>query len=73
MKQLLSISHLRQKSVDEPLQFLVTLLDYNEYLGRIGVGRVNRGKIRQGQTVAVMTREGGTKQARIEKLFGFKA
>ena len=36
------------------------------------IGRVNRGKIRQGQTVAVMTREGGMKQARIEKLFGFQ-
>ncbi|MDF2645259.1 MULTISPECIES: translational GTPase TypA [unclassified Paenibacillus] len=59
------------EDVDQPLQFLVTLMDYNEYLGRIGVGRVNRGKIRQGQTVAVMTREGGQKQARIEKLFGF--
>lgn len=59
------------EDVDQPLQFLVTLMDYNEYLGRIGVGRVNRGKIRQGQTVAVMTRDGGQKQARIEKLFGF--
>jgi GTP-binding protein len=57
---------------DEPLQFLVTLMDFNEYLGRIAIGRVNRGKIRQGQTVAVMTRDGGTKQARIEKLFGFQ-
>ncbi|UJF35108.1 translational GTPase TypA [Paenibacillus hexagrammi] len=59
------------EDVEQPLQFLVTLMDYNEYLGRIGVGRVNRGKIRQGQSVAVMTREGGMKQARIEKLFGF--
>ncbi|GIP39647.1 GTP-binding protein TypA/BipA [Paenibacillus sp. J31TS4] len=55
-----------------PLQFLVTLMDYNEYLGRIAIGRVNRGKIRSGQPVAVMTREGGVKQARIEKLFGFQ-
>ncbi|NBD22825.1 translational GTPase TypA [Paenibacillus glycinis] len=60
------------ESVEEPLQFLVTLLDYNEYLGRIAVGRVNRGKIRQGQSVAVINREGVTKQARIEKLFGFQ-
>lgn len=57
---------------DEPLQFQVTLLDYNEYLGRIAVGRVNRGTIRQGQSVAVMKREGGIKQARVEKLFGFQ-
>lgn len=59
------------ESVEEPLQFLVTLLDYNEYLGRIAVGRVNRGIVKQGQAIAVMTREGGIKQARIEKLFGF--
>ena len=72
MKRSSSIFHRRQESVDEPLQFLVTLLDYNEYLGRIAVGRVNRGKIRQGQSVAVINREGVTKQARIEKLFGFQ-
>ncbi|WP_068784943.1 translational GTPase TypA [Paenibacillus phocaensis] len=60
------------EKVDEPLQFLVTLMDYNEYLGRIAIGRVNRGIIRQGQSVAVMTREGGKKTARIEKLFGFQ-
>jgi GTP-binding protein len=60
------------EKVDEPLQFLVTLMDYNEYLGRIAIGRVNRGIIKQGQSVAVMTREGGKKTARIEKLFGFQ-
>ncbi len=58
MKRSLSIFHAPTESVDEPLQFLVTLLDYNEYLGRIAVGRVNRGKIRQGQSVAVIDREG---------------
>lgn len=60
------------ENVEEPLQFLVTLMDYNEYLGRIAIGRVNRGVIRQGQAVAVMTRDGGKKSARIEKLFGFQ-
>lgn len=60
------------EKVDEPLQFLVTLMDYNEYLGRIAVGRVNRGIIKQGQSVAVMTRDGSNKTARIEKLFGFQ-
>ncbi len=57
---------------DEPLQFLVTLLDYNEYLGRIAIGRVNRGRIRQGQVVAVLDHDGKARQARIEKLFGFQ-
>ncbi len=68
------ISHIPHpyEDVSQPLQFLVTLLDFNEYLGRIAVGRVNRGMIRQGQTVAVINREGQTKQARIDKLFGFQ-
>ncbi|MFD2702203.1 translational GTPase TypA [Paenibacillus shunpengii] len=60
------------ESVDEPLQFLVTLMDYNEYLGRIAIGRVNRGVIRQGQAVTVIQRDGSNKTARIEKLFGFQ-
>jgi GTP-binding protein len=57
---------------DQSLQFLVTLMDYNEYLGRVAIGRVNRGKVRQGQTIAVCTREGNVKQGRVEKLFGFQ-
>ncbi|MFD1989487.1 translational GTPase TypA [Paenibacillus nicotianae] len=61
-----------KEKIDEPLQFLVTLMDYNEYLGRIAVGRVNRGIIRQGQSVTVINREGQKKTARIEKLFGFQ-
>jgi len=60
------------ESVDEPLQFQVTLMDYNDYLGRIGVGRVNRGTILQGQPVAVVDGDGKLRQARIEKLFGFQ-
>lgn len=60
------------ENVEQPLQFLVTLMDYNEYLGRIAIGRVNRGIIRAGQQVAVMTRDGSKKSARIEKLFGFQ-
>lgn len=60
------------EKVDEPLQFLVTLMDYNEYLGRIAVGRVNRGTIKQGQPVTVIMRDGSSKSSRIEKLFGFQ-
>jgi len=68
------VKHIPSPTEDptKPLQFLVTLMDYNEYLGRIAIGRVNRGTIRQGQVVTVMTREGTAKQARIEKLFGFQ-
>ncbi|AOZ91703.1 translational GTPase TypA [Paenibacillus crassostreae] len=60
------------EKMDEPLQFLVTLMDYNEYLGRIAIGRINRGIIKQGQSVTVIMRDGKSKTARIEKLFGFQ-
>lgn len=56
---------------NEPLQFQVTLLDYNDYVGRIGIGRVFRGKIRVGQQVVVMKKDGTTKSFRVTKLFGF--
>ena len=56
---------------DEALQFQVTLLDYSEYLGRIGIGRVFRGKISVGQQVVVMKEDGSKKSFRVTKLFGF--
>ncbi|MBY7142324.1 translational GTPase TypA [Virgibacillus sp. NKC19-3] len=56
---------------DDPLQFQVTLLDYNDYVGRIGVGRVVRGSISVGQQVTVMKKDGSEKSFRISKLFGF--
>ncbi|WP_100404613.1 translational GTPase TypA [Bacillus solitudinis] len=56
---------------DEPLQFQVTMLDYNDYLGRIGIGRVFRGTIKVGQQVALMKLDGSAKQYRVTKMFGF--
>ncbi|WP_067617115.1 translational GTPase TypA [Alicyclobacillus acidiphilus] len=55
--------------VDGPLQWQVTMLDYNEYLGRIGIGRIARGVLRQGETVALIQRDGTVLQKRIQKLF----
>src|SRR5699024_7775646 len=46
-------------------------LDYNDYVGRIGVGRIFRGKIRVGEQVVVMKNDGTTKSFRVTKLFGF--
>jgi GTP-binding protein len=60
------------EDIHQPFQLLVTLLDYNEYLGRIAIGRVNRGAVRSGQTVAQIEHTGKVKQVRIEKLFGFQ-
>lgn len=56
---------------DESLQFQVTLLDYNDYVGRIGIGRVVRGKIHVGQQVVVIKKDGTEKSFRVTKLFGF--
>lgn len=56
---------------EEPLQFQVALLDYNDYVGRIGIGRVFRGTMKVGQQVALMKIDGTVKQFRVSKLFGF--
>jgi GTP-binding protein len=61
-----------QGKVDGPLQMQVTLLDYNDYIGRIAIGRVNRGKIKTGSQVAVIKRNNTIESARINKLFGFQ-
>lgn len=55
----------------DPLQFQVALLDYNDYVGRIGIGRVFRGTIEVGQQVALMKLDGTVKQFRVTKIFGF--
>ncbi|AGK52926.1 translational GTPase TypA [Bacillus sp. 1NLA3E] len=55
----------------EPLQFQVALLDYSDYLGRIGIGRVFRGTIHVGQQVALMKLDGTVKQFRVTKIYGF--
>jgi len=54
------------------LQLQVTTLDYNDYLGRIIIGRIRRGTIKLGQMVALSLRDGGTSQHRITKLYGFQ-
>ncbi|MGJ9383375.1 translational GTPase TypA [Salipaludibacillus neizhouensis] len=56
---------------EEPFQFQVTMLDYNDYLGRIGIGRVFRGTIRKGDQAAVIHRDGSVKKFRVSKLFGY--
>ncbi len=56
---------------DEPFQFQVSLLDYNEYVGRIGIGRVFRGTIKVGDQVSLLKLDGTKKNFRVTKLFGF--
>ncbi|KXH79859.1 translational GTPase TypA [Sporosarcina sp. HYO08] len=56
---------------EEPLQFQVSLLDYNDYVGRIGIGRIFRGTMKVGQHVSVLKRDGSIKNFRVTKMAGF--
>jgi len=58
-------------NTDEPLQFQVAMLDYNDFVGRIGIGRIFRGKIKVGDSVTVMKLDGSKQNFRVTKLFGF--
>ena len=53
------------------LQFQPALLDYNDYVGRIGVGRIKRGKMHVNESVTCVRADGSTTQFRIQKLYGF--
>ncbi|MDD2433432.1 MAG: translational GTPase TypA [Clostridia bacterium] len=55
-----------------PLQMQVSLLDYNDYLGRIAIGKVKRGVISHGSHVVVLKRDGRSENFRVSKLFGFR-
>ena len=58
-------------NLDAPLQFQPALLDYSEYVGRIGVGRIKSGTIKENEMVSCVRLDGTIKQFRIQKLFGF--
>ena len=58
--------------IDSPLQFQPALLDYNDYVGRIGIGRVKRGKISLNQMVSCVRIDGSITNFRIQKLFNFE-
>ena len=57
--------------VNGTLKFQPALLDYNEYVGRIGIGLVKAGSIKENQMVSCVRLDGSIKQFRIQKLFGF--
>ncbi len=59
--------------VNKPLQLQVSLLDYNDFVGRIGVGTVKNGKIHVNDTVTVARLDGTTKSFKVMKLFGYQA
>jgi len=55
--------------MDEPLQLLISSIDYNEYVGKIGVGKIERGVIKRNGTVAQIKRDGTIKNVKISSVF----
>ncbi len=57
--------------VDAPFQLQVSSLDYNSYVGVIGVGRIKRGKVHKGMSVSVIDTEGKKRSGKIQQILGF--
>ena len=58
---------------DEPLQLQISALDYSSFVGRIGVGRIARGRLKPGQEVMVLNGQGDKgKKARVNQVLGFR-
>ena len=60
-----------QVQLDAPLQFQPALLDYSDFVGKIGVGLVKRGTISEGQMISLSRLDGSVKNFRIQKIFGY--
>ena len=54
---------------NDPLQFQISSLDYDDYIGRLGIGRINKGKIKTGQMVTISKNDGTLSKERITKMF----
>jgi GTP-binding protein len=67
------VQHCPPPSIDEegPLQLQVSQLDYSNYVGAIGIGRIKRGKIRRNSPVVVVDRDGNVRNERIMQVLGF--
>ena len=59
-------------NVDSPFKMLVTTIDYSDYLGRLGIGRIERGIIRFGSPMNVIHRDGTSEKARVTKIYTFE-
>ncbi len=58
--------------IDNGLQLLICNIDYDEYIGRIGIGKVNRGKIKSGQQVIVCHKENRFTTAKVARLYQYE-
>jgi len=63
--------HAPRVDPDGPFQMRISQLDYSSYVGLIGIGRIQRGKVRTNMQVAVVDREGKKRQGRVLQVLGF--
>lgn len=54
---------------NDPLQFQISQLDYDDYIGRLGIGRINKGTIKTGSQVTIVKNDGNIERTKITKLF----
>ena len=68
------VDHVEAPKVDAdgPLQMQVSALDYDSFVGVIGVGRITRGKLKPGTDVQVVSADGSVRKARVQEVKGFK-
>jgi len=67
------IKHVPPPRVSEgPLQLQITSLDYSSFLGRIAIGKVTRGTIKEGQTIALVQTDGSIKRSKVKELYVFE-
>lgn len=57
---------------DEPLQLQISTLGYDDYIGRLGIGRITKGVIEENQTVAVAGEDGGTEKKKVNQIFTYR-
>lgn len=57
---------------DQPLQLQISALDYSSFVGRLGIGKINRGRLKPGQEVMVMTGKQPPRKARVSQVSGFR-
>ncbi len=58
--------------LDNPFQMLISAIDYNDYLGRIGIGRIHNGSVKTGDNIVLITKDGEKINAKVSKLYLFE-
>jgi len=58
--------------LDSPFQMLISAIDYNDYLGRIGIGRIHSGVIKTGENITLITRDGRRVNSKVTKMYSFE-